>query len=49
MKDKIMKRLGRPFEWLCVVALYAAVGGGASMAVAILITGAKFLMTAIAL
>jgi hypothetical protein len=49
MKDKIVKHLGRPFEWLCAATLYAAVGGGAAMAVAILITGVKFLMSAIAL
>ena len=27
MKDKIMKHLGRPFEWLCVGTLYMVAGG----------------------
>lgn len=27
MKNKIMKRLGRLFEWLCVGALYMVAGG----------------------
>lgn len=27
MKDKIMKHLGRPFEWLCVATLYMTTAG----------------------
>ncbi|CAK1221997.1 hypothetical protein [Fructobacillus evanidus] len=27
MKDKIVKHLGRPFEWMCVGILYMVAGG----------------------
>ncbi|MCK8617544.1 hypothetical protein LNP00_04095 [Fructobacillus sp. M158] len=42
MKDKIMKHLGRTFEWLCVATLYMTVVGLFLWLIGVITLGMKF-------
>lgn len=41
MKNKIIKKLGKPFEWLCVGALYMTAVGLFTGAIGIITLGIK--------
>ncbi|WP_288846674.1 hypothetical protein [uncultured Fructobacillus sp.] len=41
MKDKIMKHLGRAFEWMCVGTLYMVAAGSFIGAIGIITLGVK--------